>query len=140
MDIATILATCNARPPKTNTNLLAELAGSAPAALDSIQELAAALNDDANFVINLSNTLADKANTTDVTTWLSSKANSSTVTTLAGTVANKANKSNPEFSLSGSVAPTSNLDLVIEATSDTTITFKLKGSDGTVRTGTLTLS
>ncbi len=39
-----------------------------------------------------------------------------------------------------SIDPTNNGDLVVEATSNTTITFKLKGSDGTVRTGTVTLS
>ena len=33
-----------------------------------------------------------------------------------------------------------NADLVIETTSNTTLTFKLKGSDGVVRTGTLTLA
>ena len=41
---------------------------------------------------------------------------------------------------SASIAPASNGELVVEATNNTTITFKLKGSDGTVRTGTLTLS
>ena len=44
------------------------------------------------------------------------------------------------FTTSSSVTPTNNGDLVIEATNNTTLTFKLKGSDGTVRTGTLTLS
>ena len=39
-----------------------------------------------------------------------------------------------------SVTPANNGDLVVEATSNTTLTFKLKGSDGTVRSGTLTLS
>lgn len=39
-----------------------------------------------------------------------------------------------------SVTPAANGELVVEATSNTTLTFKLKGSDGTVRTGTLTLS
>ena len=41
---------------------------------------------------------------------------------------------------SSSVTPSSNGQLVVEATNDTTLTFKLKGSDGTVRTGTITLS
>ena len=41
---------------------------------------------------------------------------------------------------SSSVTPGDNGQLVVEATSDTTLTFKLKGSDGTVRTGTITLS
>ena len=40
----------------------------------------------------------------------------------------------------GSVTPMNNGDLTVEATNDTTLTFKLRGSDGTVRTGTLTLS
>jgi len=39
-----------------------------------------------------------------------------------------------------SIAPAANGDLTVEATSNTTLTFKLKGSDGVVRTGTLTLS
>ena len=39
-----------------------------------------------------------------------------------------------------SVTPLTNGDLTVEATNDTTLTFKYKGSDGTVRTGTLTLS
>lgn len=36
--------------------------------------------------------------------------------------------------------PAANGDLSIEATNNTTITLKLKGSDGTVRSGTVTLS
>lgn len=39
-----------------------------------------------------------------------------------------------------SATPATNGELVVEATSNTTITFKLKGSDGTVRTGTITLA
>ena len=39
-----------------------------------------------------------------------------------------------------SITPASNGDLVVEATNDTTLTFKLKGSDGQVRSGTITLS
>lgn len=38
------------------------------------------------------------------------------------------------------ISPSLNGDLVVEATSNTTLTFKLKGTDGTVRTGTITLS
>lgn len=38
------------------------------------------------------------------------------------------------------VTPLANGELTVEATNDTTLTFKYKGSDGTVRTGTLTLS
>ena len=39
-----------------------------------------------------------------------------------------------------SVTPVNIGDVVVEATNDTTLTFKLKGSDGTIRTATLTLS
>jgi len=39
-----------------------------------------------------------------------------------------------------SLDPANNGDLVIEATDNTTLTFKYKGSDGTVRSGTVTLS
>lgn len=41
---------------------------------------------------------------------------------------------------SASLTPANNGDVTIEATNDTTLTFKLKGSDGTVRSGTITLS
>ena len=44
------------------------------------------------------------------------------------------------FTPGSSVTPVDNGDVVIEATNNTTLTFKLKGSDGTVRTGTITLS
>lgn len=39
-----------------------------------------------------------------------------------------------------SATPASNGELTVEATSNTSLTFKLKGSDGTVRSGSLTLS
>lgn len=38
-----------------------------------------------------------------------------------------------------SVTPVSNGDLVVEATSNTSVTIKLKGTDGTVRSVSLTL-
>lgn len=41
---------------------------------------------------------------------------------------------------SSSLTPVANGDLVIEATNNTTLAFKLKGSDGTVRSGTVALS
>ena len=44
------------------------------------------------------------------------------------------------FTPSSSVTPESNGQVMIEATNNTTLTFKLKGDDGTVRSGTLTLS
>lgn len=44
------------------------------------------------------------------------------------------------FTPGTSVTPVDNGDVVIEATNNTTLTFKLKGSDGTVRSGTVALS
>ena len=44
------------------------------------------------------------------------------------------------FTPSSSVTPADTGPLMVEATNDTTLTFKLKGSDGTVRSGTITLS
>ena len=41
---------------------------------------------------------------------------------------------------STNITPITNGDLVIQATSNTQLTFKLKGSDGVVRTATLTLA
>ena len=41
---------------------------------------------------------------------------------------------------STTMTPTSNGQLVVEATNDTTLTFKYKGSDGVVRSGTISLS
>lgn len=43
-------------------------------------------------------------------------------------------------SLPSSAAPAVNGEMVVEATNNTTLTFKLKGSDGTIRSGTITLS
>jgi hypothetical protein len=45
-----------------------------------------------------------------------------------------------EFAPGASVTPTNNGDVVFELTSNTTITIKAKGTDGTVRSGTVTLS
>lgn len=39
-----------------------------------------------------------------------------------------------------SATPTANGDLVVQATSNTSLTFKLKGTDGTVRSGSITLA
>ena len=60
------------------------------------------------------------------------------------------NKTSPDYKLDvngtfgftpgSSVTPVDNGDVVIEATNDTTLTFKLKGSDGVIRSGTLALS
>jgi len=44
------------------------------------------------------------------------------------------------FSPGTSVTPIDNGDVVIEATNNTTLTFKLKGSDGVVRSGSITLT
>ena len=60
------------------------------------------------------------------------------------------NESAPDYALdvngsfgctpASSVTPVDNGDLVIEATSNTSLTFRYKGSDGTVRSASLTLS
>lgn len=47
---------------------------------------------------------------------------------------------NAIFTPSSSLTPANNGELVFEATSNTVVTVKLKGSDGTVRTGTISLS
>jgi hypothetical protein len=41
---------------------------------------------------------------------------------------------------SSSLTPANNGELVIQATSNTSLTFKYKGSDGTVRSASLTLT
>jgi hypothetical protein len=41
---------------------------------------------------------------------------------------------------SDSINPANNGELVVEATSNTTLTFKYMGDDGVVRSGTITLS
>lgn len=46
----------------------------------------------------------------------------------------------PTFQPGSSLTPAANGDLKIEATNNTTLTFKFKGSDGTVRSGTVALS
>jgi hypothetical protein len=45
-----------------------------------------------------------------------------------------------EFALISSAVPANNGDLVVQATSNTQLTFKYKGSDGVVRSASLTLS
>jgi hypothetical protein len=45
-----------------------------------------------------------------------------------------------QFAPGSSIAPTNNGDVVIEMTNSATLTFKAKGSDGIVRSATLTLS
>jgi hypothetical protein len=48
--------------------VVAATVDAAPAALDTLNELAAALGDDANFASTITNSLATKANTADVAT------------------------------------------------------------------------
>jgi hypothetical protein len=55
-------------------NQINNLIDSAPEALDTLNELAAALGDDANFASTITTSLSTKANTSDVTTALSTKA------------------------------------------------------------------
>ena len=89
--------------------------GSAPAALDTLGEIAAALGDDEDFAATITNSLATKANVTDLTDGLATKAN---VTDLTDGLATKANvsalddclKSNADDEFSGKLS-VSNTDL-----------------------------
>ena len=54
---------------------ISSIINSAPAALDTLNELAAALGNDANFAATVTNSLSQKANTTDVNNALALKAN-----------------------------------------------------------------
>lgn len=88
------------------------------------------LNNGNIFVGNGSNqAVTDAFN--DVLSAQASIANGATTTTFTKDIVQKP---------STSIVPVANGDLVVEATDDTTLTFKLKGSDGTVRSGTITLS
>ena len=58
---------------------ISSIINSAPAALDTLNELAAALGNDANFAATVTNSLSQKANTTDVNTALALKATISSV-------------------------------------------------------------
>lgn len=55
-------------------NAVAGLVDSAPSTLNTLNELAAALGDDANFATTVTNAIAAKANTTDVNNQLAEKA------------------------------------------------------------------
>jgi hypothetical protein len=70
------------------------LIAGAPGALDTLNELAAALGDDPNFATTVTNALAGKASTqsvTDLTTTVNTKASTQSVTDLTTTVNTKAN-------------------------------------------------
>ena len=62
------------------TAAINNLVDGAPGALDTLNELAAAINDDSNYATTLTSALATKANSSDVTSALATKANSSDVT------------------------------------------------------------
>lgn len=47
---------------------------------------------------------------------------------------------NARLNLAASVTPAVNLQMTVQLTSNTSLTFKVKGSDGTVRSGSITLS
>jgi hypothetical protein len=63
----------------TATNIVASITDSAPATLDTLNELAAALGDDANFASTVTSSLALKADTTTVNSSLALKADTTTV-------------------------------------------------------------
>jgi hypothetical protein len=60
-DQATARATLGAASPADITNAINNLLGAVPGALDTLDELAAALGDDANFSVTMTNALAGKA-------------------------------------------------------------------------------
>jgi hypothetical protein len=62
-------------------NKVAGIVNSAPEALDTLNELAAALGDDANFATTVANQIGSKANSADLTTHVNNKSNPHGVTT-----------------------------------------------------------
>lgn len=62
------------------------------------------------------------------------------VTSLQATLDAKALKAATVLNPAASATPTSNGDLMFEWTNDTTLTLKLKGGDGVVRSGTIALA
>lgn len=83
--IAELLSIINSKVSNTDLeNRIKNLIGSAPAALDTLQEIAKALNNDANFAATITNTLAQKVDkvtgkqltTEDFTTTLKNKLDS----------------------------------------------------------------
>ena len=72
------------------TAAINNLVDGAPGALDTLNELAAAINDDSNYATTLTSALATKANLSDVTTALETKANSNDVTTAISAAASTA--------------------------------------------------
>ena len=77
-DVGTYLST---NGYDTSTNIIASITDSAPATLDTLNELAAALGDDPNFATTVSNSLGLKANSADLAT----VATSGSYTDLTGT-------------------------------------------------------
>jgi hypothetical protein len=65
------------------TTAISNLIDSAPTTLDTLNELSAALNDDANFASTVTTALGTKANTSDVNSALALKADTSSLSTLA---------------------------------------------------------
>ncbi len=66
-----------------SSNPITDLIASAPSALNTLDELAAALNDDASFATTVTNSLAAKADTSTVNAALALKANTSSLATVA---------------------------------------------------------
>lgn len=88
---SSMISTALGFTPQSAANVsaaVAALVNSAPAALDTLNELAAALGNDANFATTITNALATKANSSDMTTALALKANSSDMTTALATKLN----------------------------------------------------
>jgi len=75
--VSTYLTTNNYATQSYVTTAVGNVIDSAPGALDTLNELAAALNDDASFASTVTTALGNKLNTTDFTTtantWLGTK-------------------------------------------------------------------
>jgi hypothetical protein len=80
---STKIASGTSVSPSQLTTEINNLIASAPGALNTLDELAAALGDDANYAATITTALSAKANSSDVTTALGLKANSSSLGTLA---------------------------------------------------------
>ena len=106
----------------TATNIIASITDSAPATLDTLNELAAALGDDPNFATTVTNSIATKANTADVYTQ----------TQVNNALALKAPTNSPTFTgtltVSGNIVVSGTVDGVDVAATNTKLTTTITGA------------
>lgn len=107
------------------SNSIANLVNSAPAALDTLNELATALGNDASYSTTITNALANKLSTTSFTstadTWLATKTLTASSATTAATVTTNAQPNitsvgtltglnvNGNITVTGNITPSSNV-------------------------------